>query len=145
MILSEHNSGLRIIVNMTYKLRDLFKQKSSQEPPWKVEALDSLLAVFPKATEAKPSRDGTCLNWNSIKKVTSYKADLFTEDLVCLLFEIETGSGIEVNEEMVGFDEFLEALPDKLPKFPARHLWWGNIVQQPFEANKTVVWERADS
>ena len=90
------------------KIREFFIRKDIEEPALCVKALDSYLAIFPKASEEKPSRDGTCINWENINKVTAYKADLFTQDLVCLVFEINTESAIEVNEEMLGFDSFLK-------------------------------------
>lgn len=124
------------------KIRKIFKREESDTVPWNVEAMDSLLAIFPTATEERPSRDGTCLNWESIVKVTAYKADLFVEDLLCLLFETIDGHAIEVNEDMLGFDEFLAALPKKLSKFPERDSWWGNIIENPFKENTTILWKR---
>lgn len=73
-----------------------------------------------------------------IAKVTFFKRDEITADLICC--EIETGDETWLfHEEMTGWDLLLRHL-EQLPAFRAD--WFGEVSQPPFEASETVAFSR---
>ena len=62
-------------------------------------------------------------------------------DLLCLQFFTADGTVIEIHEEMPGFDELPDILPDRLPGFPPRSEWYPQVMLPPFAVNRRVVWD----
>ena len=84
------------------------------------------------------------LRWGEIEEVHAFKKDLFTTDLICLAFK-KSGRDqyYEIHEEMAGYHDLLEALPNRLPKF---NLEWILAVAVPaFETNHQIIWKRSAS
>ena len=40
--------------------------------------------------------------WNSISRVGVFKSDVFAHDLICMIFEMNDGKTLEINEDMKG-------------------------------------------
>lgn len=80
----------------------------------------------------------TRLPLTDIGKVTFYKRDEITTDLICC----NVALGDEVwtfNEELVGWDLLIGHL-EKLPGFHCG--WFADVSQPPFEASETVAFNR---
>jgi hypothetical protein len=78
------------------------------------------------------------LRLGDVAKVTFYKRDEITTDLICC----EVVVGIKVwtfHEELVGWDLLLKHL-QSLPSFHAD--WFAAVSQVPFEFRKTVAFSR---
>lgn len=73
-----------------------------------------------------------------IQKVTFYKRDELTTDLICCDVEAR-GQTWFFHEEAEGWDEFLRYL-ERLPTF--RKDWYEAVVQPPFAASETVAFDR---
>lgn len=73
-----------------------------------------------------------------IIKVTFYKRDEITTDLICCDVEAK-GSAWAFNEEQVGWDMLLQHL-NKLPDF--RNDWYASVSQPPFATSDTVAFRR---
>ena len=91
-----------------------------------------------KRTEAIDERT-VHIPWTSIRKITAFKRDLFTTDLICFYFELENGDDIEFDEEMKGWQQFVEELACRLPGFMKD--WWSKVVQPAFVENATVIYD----
>ena len=73
-----------------------------------------------------------------IQKVTFYKRDELTTDLICCDVEAR-GQTWFFHEEAEGWDEFLHYL-ERLPSF--RKDWYEAVVQPPFAASETIAFAR---
>jgi hypothetical protein len=73
-----------------------------------------------------------------IQKVTFYKRDELTTDLICCDVEAR-GRTWFFHEEAEGWDEFLRYL-ERLPSF--RQDWYEAVVHPPFAACETVAYDR---
>lgn len=81
----------------------------------------------------------TRLRWQDVNGVVAYKRDLATVDLICLGFSSPMG-GVEVHEEMQGWDALTDALPAYLSGVPSSDQWWGKVAQPPFTTNLTKLY-----
>ena len=73
-----------------------------------------------------------------IAKVTFYKRDEITTDLVCCDVTVD-GQIWSFHEELVGWDLLLQHLY-KLPSFNID--WYGAVSQPPFATSETVAFSR---
>jgi len=79
--------------------------------------------------------------WNSVSVVDTFKRDCFIFDCICLSFETPDG-WVEVNEDMKGWGEFLDAVELSLSGFPPQKDWWSKVVIPAFETNHLRLWTR---
>lgn len=77
------------------------------------------------------------VQWLDIKEVVVFKRDLVTTDLVCL--EIITSAGIvyEFNEDVPGFEVWIDEMQRSLPGFDSS--WRERVIKPAFATNRTVV------
>jgi len=81
------------------------------------------------------------LPWTAVEEIRAFKRDLFSTDLICLAFKREGKDDyIEVHEEMVGYHDLLEALPNRLPGFTLA--WFLDVAFPAFETNHRTIWKR---
>jgi hypothetical protein len=81
------------------------------------------------------------LVWDAIGKGMAYKRDIYAVDLICIALE-DSGRAMELNEEMVGWESFLAALPAKLPGCLNPDQIWKAVALPAFVTNATVIFER---
>jgi hypothetical protein len=62
-------------------------------------------------------------SWDSVLSVDTFKRDHFSADSICLALQTADG-WIEVNEDMKGWNNFVEAVQTNLERFPSRDSWW---------------------
>lgn len=75
---------------------------------------------------------------DDITRVTFYKRDEMTFDLICC--DVEKGKSVwTFHEELVGWNSLIEHL-QLLPGFRAD--WFGAVSQPPFVTNETLAFER---
>jgi hypothetical protein len=74
-----------------------------------------------------------------IQKVTFYKRDEVTTDLICCDVEV-AGQVWFFHEDAEGWDALVRHL-ERLPRF--REDWYEAVVQPPFSANETIAFTRA--
>jgi hypothetical protein len=83
--------------------------------------------------------------WKEIRSASAYKLDLVAYDQVCVAFEFDNDTSIEIDETMDGFSSFLEAAPDYLPGFVIFSDWYINITTPAFETNLAPLFKRRNS
>ena len=72
--------------------------------------------------------------------IRAEKADIFSYDLICVIFESAEGEFIEVTEEASGFSDFMEQV---LTRFSGSdEHWWEKVVFPAFAPCPTVIWEK---
>ena len=76
--------------------------------------------------------------WPSVSIIVAYKRDLITTDLICFEIVLDDGSMIEINEEMDGFDLFLNGLESTFESY--NRTWPDSVVLPPFAPNRTLVY-----
>ena len=81
------------------------------------------------------------IRWASVVRIRTYKIDLFSVDCICLLFELDDESPLELTEESNGFNRFMDAMLERFPAIPPD--WYATVMQPPFERNEAVLFERA--
>ncbi len=83
------------------------------------------------------------LPWNKINLVWVYKRDLFVIDLICMWVVTSKTAGLEINEDMEGWDKLLKILPERLPGI--NNEWWSDVAFPTFETNSSMVYRNADA
>lgn len=81
------------------------------------------------------------VNWDDVNEIAAFKRDLFTVDMICLAIGC-CDFAIEVNEEMAGWQDFVQKLPDNLPGCKSFPEWFLEVAFPAFETNTTVIFKR---
>lgn len=92
----------------------------------------------------KPSEQPTRMSWREVVKVTAYKRDLFSTDLICVFLSRADQTGIETHEEMNNWIDFVTSLPKRLPDCKPVESWLQNITVPAFATNMTELFSRRD-
>ena len=85
------------------------------------------------------------IRWNEVFRVTAFKRDEITSDLLCLAFEarsLPSGMHVEVNEETPGFDAVVLSMMNRLPIDPR---WRHSVLLPAFAGNLKVIYETPDA
>jgi hypothetical protein len=90
----------------------------------------------------KPVDTRQRFRWVEITRVSVFKRDCFTVDLLCLALELNGRQYTELNEEMAGWSELIEALPVYLPGALPLHQWWEKVMFPAFERCWTQLYPR---
>jgi hypothetical protein len=84
------------------------------------------------------------LTWDETISIKAFKRDLYTVDLMCLGIELKDGSGIEIDEEMSGWDSLVQKLPEYLPGCKSFGEWFQTVAFPAFQLNMTSIFERVE-
>ena len=81
------------------------------------------------------------IRWSDIKKIITYKYDLFSIDEICVGFltALDADSWLEISEQWSGFQEATDKLEERFPSIPKD--WYGKVMVPAFESKETVLWE----
>jgi hypothetical protein len=89
--------------------------------------------------------DPSHIRWSEIFRVTAFKRDEITSDLLCLAFEacsLPSGMHVEINEEVPGFDAVVLSMMKHLPIDPQ---WRHSVLLPAFARNLKVIYETPDA
>jgi hypothetical protein len=75
--------------------------------------------------------------WSCITGIAAFKRDLLTTDMICLQFQLDDGSCIETDEEMVGYRQFIDIVTAKFRLTPN---WWSDVAFPAFKTNMSTLW-----
>jgi hypothetical protein len=81
------------------------------------------------------------ISWTDVRRIRSYKYDLFSYDEVCLYFELMDGRTFEVSEEFDAFSAVKEAMEKALPGINLK--WWEQPAFPAFAECETIVFEQS--
>lgn len=74
--------------------------------------------------------------WTDIEKISGYKIDLYTEDVICLELFFKDFK-LFFTEETKGWDEFLNKMHQKFPQINQN--WRFDIAKPAFVRNETII------
>jgi len=83
------------------------------------------------------------IQWSAMERLTVFKRDLFTVDLICLVIELKDGRCFELDEDMDGWNPFIDAIPAHLPGCKKFHEWFLEVAVPAFATNSTEIFRRA--
>ncbi|RZK19341.1 MAG: hypothetical protein EOO56_14335 [Hymenobacter sp.] len=81
------------------------------------------------------------ISWLDIQALFGYKRDLYAYDLVYLDIFLVNGLNMSIHEQIPGWHYFARRLTAELPDITSG--WEINLTFPPFEANFTLLYERA--
>lgn len=81
--------------------------------------------------------------WADVCRGTAFKRDLFAVDCICLHLGLADDTGVELDEEMAGWNRFMEALPIHLPGCKPYSEWYSSVAFPAFSTNMTEIYSRA--
>jgi hypothetical protein len=90
----------------------------------------------------KRKREDVAMRWDEVLRASVFKRDLAAVDCICLLLSGHDGTGLELNEEMTGWDRFVEALPQYLMGCKPEVQWFGEVAFPPFATNLADIYVR---
>lgn len=80
------------------------------------------------------------IRWRDVERITAYKRDQLSTDLICLDFACVEGDGLYmVHEDLPGYEEMVRTLEATLPLLAG---WWAEVAHPPFAPNATVIYQR---
>jgi hypothetical protein len=111
-----------------------------RSPEFEIELLPDEFQIHP----GHQIRSGqkVVLPWNDVQSITAYKRDLAVYDLICLRVELVNSRSVEVHEEMVNWQAFVDALPAKLTGCAAFGDWFQQVAFPAFSTNETPIYNR---
>lgn len=122
-------------------LRDIRSGKPTKPGDYHIEiSFDS--TGFAVALLKKTSEKPVSIQWNRVVRVVAFKRDLFAVDCICLLFVSDDDTGVEVDEEMKGWQDFAEALPHYLVGCKQWSDWFMAVAHPAFATNETEIFLR---
>ena len=93
----------------------------------------------------EPKRNPLELKWSEIDRLTVFKRDLFTVDLICLCADFAGDKEIELDEDMPGWNALIDVLPTHLLGCKQREDWFATVAYPPFAPNPTEIYRRQTS
>ncbi|MDM7923008.1 MAG: hypothetical protein QUS14_11965 [Pyrinomonadaceae bacterium] len=85
------------------------------------------------------------ISWGMIESVFAYKQDHVIVDRVVTLIKMDGGLEIEVDEEMEGWKELVDAMPKHLPNCRDFSDWYMEVAFPAFEPNPTLIYRRLNA
>lgn len=127
------------------KAERLRREEAAGQPPNPADyhyaiAFDS--QGFTVTNLRSPGQEVVAKSWSNIRLVTAFKRDLFAVDCICLRLDGTDGVGVELNEEMAGWNRLVEALPMTLPGCKPHPEWFMAVAFPAFAANPTEIYSR---
>jgi len=78
--------------------------------------------------------------WSDVCSATAFKRDLWSVDCICLHFGRADDTGVEVDEDMAGWNRLMNALPTLLPGCTPHSEWFCVVAYPAFAANPTKIY-----
>lgn len=121
-------------------IKDLVKQRKSIKVS-ELRICCNTEGLLLKADD-KPEFGEVSVSWSSVQKVVAFKRDMWATDMICLAIEIPGPRTLELNEEMIDWQPFIEQLSTYLSGLPDWHEWWPKVAFPAFATNATVLYAR---
>ncbi|MEM9366243.1 MAG: hypothetical protein AAGD07_09610 [Planctomycetota bacterium] len=75
--------------------------------------------------------------WSCVTEIVAFKRDLLTTDMICLQFQLDDGTCIETDEEMIGYRALIDIVESKFELTPD---WWSKVAFPSFNTKLSVIW-----
>ncbi len=80
------------------------------------------------------------ITWHSIRRIVAFKRDIYSRDLICMLLELSSDAVVELDESMVGWNAFLDALPLSIPGACNADEWLRRVSFPAFETTPVEIY-----
>jgi hypothetical protein len=77
-----------------------------------------------------------------VTEVRTYKLDVFSYDVICLLFASQNGTNVEITEGMRGFEAIFNWIERIFSSVPDD--WYNTVMIPTFATNERVLYRRGD-
>ena len=121
---------LLFMIILFWRRKQIFNSKNKNRGQIKIQA-DGIVLSLPQTK--------TDIKWVQITKLTAYKVDLIATDEISLDIYYK-GMSVTINEEMEGWDEFVNMSKSIFPAIPQN--WELEIVKPAFATNLTILYEK---
>ncbi len=81
------------------------------------------------------------MGWEEVCKATAFKRDMLTVDCICLFLGRSDGTGLELDEEMAGWNRFVAGIPQHLSGCKPPSEWWHVVAFPAFATNLTEIFK----
>lgn len=92
--------------------------------------------------QGKPTTKIQKILWQDVTNVYVYKRDVFTHDLICLMFRTKGAQTMELNEQMEGWQDIIVNLPNHLPDCKSFDEWFMEAAFPAFELNLIEIYQK---
>lgn len=137
------------VVNPWQRKRSFAKcSKDFSEGKIKPRHYETTIAVDSSGVEIKGGQSSPiqpCILWREVVKVSAYKRDLFSTDLICVFLSRKNETGLEVHEEMNNWMNFLDSLPTHLPGCKPTETWLWSVMTPAFATNFIELFLRSSN
>ena len=106
-----------------------------REPAWRVEASDRTLRLY---GDEQLERE---FAWGEVRRIETFKLDLFTVDCICLRFHLHEGKPVTIGEDATNFVDLIGVLEDHFGVGPH---WYMQVMLPPFETNLQIIWQESE-
>jgi hypothetical protein len=87
-------------------------------------------------------RGESVVAWADVIKIEAFKRDLLSVELVCLSLILRDNKTLELNEEMDGWQDLVNKLPEYLQGCQTFAEWSPVVAYPPFKPNRTLIYSR---
>jgi hypothetical protein len=129
------------------KLERLRREEEAGQPPHARDYhfaisfdANGIILTNLRSRKAQP----TTMRWQEVRRATVFKRDVFTYDCICLLLSRSDKTGIELDEEMYGWNRLTRSLPQFLPGCQPWDQWFSTVAFPAFAPNQTEIYHHAD-
>jgi hypothetical protein len=124
------------------KIRSAVFSPGRRTPKWTLSFDSAGIVVAGNSPSAEPTH---VMAWGDIVRAIAFKRDLITVDCICVQFTAGDGRTLEANEEMEGWESFINSMPEYLPGSKVWSECFSQVAFPAFTTNETVVFERASA
>ena len=123
----------------TERLRQLAR---STEESWRlcIRATDEGIEVR-NHSSLKIHNVPRAIGWNDFDRIYVFKRDRMTVDDICMAFECDGRTVLEVNEEMKGWRPLIAALPNYLEGVMDADDWFAKVARPAFAPCTTLIYD----
>ena len=81
--------------------------------------------------------------WTDVAAVRAWKRDEITTDQICVVLTLSGGGEFVVHEDVIGWEDFLEAAERALPGMRRFREWFPEVSQPALARNETRLFDRS--
>lgn len=81
------------------------------------------------------------IGWADFDQIYVFKRDHMTVDDICMAFDRDGRTVLEINEEMIGWRRLVAALPEHLEGVMKTDEWFAKVVRPAFAPCTTLIYD----
>ncbi|MEP7212972.1 MAG: hypothetical protein ABI791_07850 [Acidobacteriota bacterium] len=103
--------------------------------------MNDKISLDPEGFEVSTNNRQDYVKWRDVESVFAYKSDLFTVDLICMIVEKQDSKVVNMHEDMDGWREFVDVLPNHLHGCRKFDDWFFAVAFPAFETNPIQIYK----